>query len=362
MRSITERMVSISLSLLVAPNKGRTLIALLTLLSQHESVFLLGMGQPSWHLSLFLARTKRVFTGFELMKASGDLWRRANLWLNTQQRFLGQPLQVTHHLEAIMEREARAASPKVGFSLMDYLRTTTSLFHSLILILPIFFFYQAGVIYQLASTEHGALSINGADYFTHLLLHLCGGSLILYSLLVLAMLTAFGLGLRWRARNEALEVRVFPGLLLESTLYALSFASIIHFIQGGLTKLAVGRGLSTLAGPSSTWEIFFQSFGAGINEELIFRLLGLGGIVFLSSLVAAPRALSIAAAFVLSSLAFSAFHYIGPYADLLLFDSFMYRFLAGILLATLYWWRGIGVAVYTHAFYDLYFFFVLSPG
>jgi len=67
-------------------------------------------------------------------------------------------------------------------------------------------------------------------------------------------------------------------------------------------------------------------------------------------------------AFVVSAWTFSAFHYIGPHADAFLFDSFMFRFLAGLLLAAIYWWRGLATAVYTHTIYDLYFFLIIGVG
>ena len=49
--------------------------------------------------------------------------------------------------------------------MIRYLQETANLYSSLVLIVPIFFFYQAGVVYQLLTS--GSFSINGADYFTH---------------------------------------------------------------------------------------------------------------------------------------------------------------------------------------------------
>lgn len=255
----------------------------------------------------------------------------------------------------------RAVRRSAGvFAPLVYLRSTTNLFNSLVLIVPVFVLYQAGISYQLWKTPEGSFAINGADYLTRLILKLCGGSLLLYLVFVAFVGAGFVFVLLRRAQREKLAPRVYLPMLVESTVYALLFATTIHLIQSVPQLLAAGRGLSALAGPTSTWEMVFQSLGAGFNEELVFRLGLLGGIVLVGHLIDLPRTLVIAAAFLFSSLAFSAFHYIGPYADILAFDSFMYRFLAGILLATIYWWRGLAVAVYTHAIYDLYFFLVLS--
>jgi hypothetical protein len=51
---------------------------------------------------------------------------------------------------------------------------------------------------------------------------------------------------------------------------------------------------------------------------------------------------------------FSLVHYLPPYGDPFAFGSFTFRLLAGIIFATLYKLRGFAVAVYTHAFYDIF--------
>ena len=59
-------------------------------------------------------------------------------------------------------------------------------------------------------------------------------------------------------------------------------------------------------------------------------------------------------AFAVSSVAFSAVHHIPPYGDPLRLDIFTFRVLAGLFFGALFWLRGLAVAVYTHAFYDVY--------
>jgi len=55
-----------------------------------------------------------------------------------------------------------------------------------------------------------------------------------------------------------------------------------------------------------------------------------------------------------SAVVFSAFHYVGSLADPFTWNSFVFRAMAGLVLAGLYVARGFAVAVYTHAFYDLF--------
>ena len=50
---------------------------------------------------------------------------------------------------------------------------------------------------------------------------------------------------------------------------------------------------------------------------------------------------------------FSAAHYVGPSGDKFLWLTFLFRFLAGVFFAVLFRYRGFGIAVGTHAFYDV---------
>jgi hypothetical protein len=58
----------------------------------------------------------------------------------------------------------------------------------------------------------------------------------------------------------------------------------------------------------------------------------------------------------LAALAFSAFHYIGPYGDPFTLSSFLFRALAGLAFSALFLLRGFGIAAWTHALYDVFLF------
>jgi hypothetical protein len=47
--------------------------------------------------------------------------------------------------------------------------------------------------------------------------------------------------------------------------------------------------------------------------------------------------------------------------DAFTLHSFLFRFLAGLILNVLYLLRGFGIAAYTHAFYDLLVTIVWTP-
>lgn len=98
------------------------------------------------------------------------------------------------------------------------------------------------------------------------------------------------------------------------------------------------------------------SLGAGIYEELVFRVLLVGGLfgVFRSSGVGRRPAALFAAG--LAALVFSGFHYIGQYGDPFSVSSFLFRFLAGLAFSVLFLIRGFGVTAWTHALYDVILF------
>jgi membrane protease YdiL (CAAX protease family) len=96
------------------------------------------------------------------------------------------------------------------------------------------------------------------------------------------------------------------------------------------------------------------SLGAGVHEELVFRLLMIGGLLWLGDKLFHLRSwVNVAVAFLISSALFSAAHHViggEPWA----LGVFTYRLLCGLVFATLFQVRGFAVAVYTHALYDVF--------
>ena len=95
--------------------------------------------------------------------------------------------------------------------------------------------------------------------------------------------------------------------------------------------------------------------GAGIYEELLFRLMLLPLVAGLARLAGATPRVSWAAAILVTSLTFSAAHYdlVAPYGEPFALASFAFRFLAGAFFAVLFVYRGFGVAAGAHALYDM---------
>jgi hypothetical protein len=93
--------------------------------------------------------------------------------------------------------------------------------------------------------------------------------------------------------------------------------------------------------------------GAGIYEEVLFRLGLFAGFCALLRAVGLPWLIAVTLAAMTASLAFAAAHHIGPYGEPMRPDFFVFRTLAGLYFTVLFVSRGFGIAVGAHAGYDV---------
>lgn len=224
---------------------------------------------------------------------------------------------------------------------------------SVLLVFPLFLVYQLGVL--MVPSVH-----NGADLITSQMLRLLRGNAQQYLLVNLLLALVFVVLVLVLRKKNTFDPRLFLPVLLESAIYALTMGSLICFVMVDVLhvdpKLFIGVPLA--AGPSPEHAEPFAkvilAFGAGVHEELVFRLLMVGGGVWLFwRALGMPRWLAIALAFAVSSVLFSlAHHVIG--GEPFRVGAFVYRLLCGLFFATLFQTRGFAVAVYTHALYDIY--------
>jgi membrane protease YdiL (CAAX protease family) len=93
--------------------------------------------------------------------------------------------------------------------------------------------------------------------------------------------------------------------------------------------------------------------GAGLYEEVLFRLLLFSAAARLAGLAGLGGWWKIAAAVASTSLLFALAHYVGAGGDAWALPSFCFRFLAGAFFALLFVSRGFGITAGTHAAYDV---------
>jgi CAAX prenyl protease-like protein len=243
-------------------------------------------------------------------------------------------------------------------SMSRYWRVARSPRYSLTFAFPLLLLYEALAF----SLSHGQVAEvrNGADVLLKNLFVLLGGraGLVLFG----AVLVGGGMALVGQdiRRSGRIELRFLGWMMVESVGYALSFGLVTATLTGLLLPRLASLNEETrlLAGSFSTLSLPTQlmiSLGAGIYEELLFRVILVSGLAWLG--VKVFRWTSSAAgvfAVVLGALIFAAFHYVGPYGDRLDLGSFAFRTVAGLLFSGLYLQRGFGITAWTHALYDVF--------
>ncbi len=98
-----------------------------------------------------------------------------------------------------------------------------------------------------------------------------------------------------------------------------------------------------------------DALGAGVHEELVFRLLLFGGLVAIlgRSLGPTDQRTAVACALVASSVLFAAAHHAGAHGEPFTMHAFAYRCIAGAAFGMIAWHRSLAHAVYAHTIYDL---------
>ncbi len=198
---------------------------------------------------------------------------------------------------------------------------------SFVLIFPLLLAYEVGVLF----TGH----VNGADVITRAVYGVLGRTtyLLVYAAIAVGFLVWIRRGRHW----TTLRIELAAPVLLEAAIYALSLGALITLV----VDRALGLGL---AGAS-----IVNALGAGVHEELVFRL----GI--LCALVALFRQtkIGLVAAIITSSVLFSLAHHIGIYGEPFTIHAFVYRCFAGAAFALIFWFRSLAHVVYAHVLYDV---------
>lgn len=111
---------------------------------------------------------------------------------------------------------------------------------------------------------------------------------------------------------------------------------------------------ASASAPASVAEQLVLALGAGIFEELVFRL-GLVSLVLvlMVEVLRAPRPVGEAVAIVVGALLFALAHYPPVGGDEFAWGSFLIRTAGGAYLSLVFLWRGVGVSTGAHAAYNV---------
>jgi hypothetical protein len=234
-----------------------------------------------------------------------------------------------------------------------YFQLTRKHSYALLFALPLLVLYEVGAAF-IAGSSQGLR--NGADVLLRTLLA-AGGIHSTLAFTAILVVGAAILIVRERRREQIpLKAGVFAGMMVESVLYAMVFGTVVASMTGwvlGGWRLAADPAGGSVDHLSAADQLVL-SLGAGFYEELLFRVLLVGGLLAVFKSAGVGRTAGRIWAAVLAALLFSGFHYIGPYAYPLELSSFTFRFLSGLALNALFITRGFGITAWTHALYDVY--------
>ena len=231
----------------------------------------------------------------------------------------------------------------------DYFQKSESPFYSFIITLPMFLVYELG-LFLMRGTEFSYIK-NGADVLIEEAISTLGFD-IFYISSSLFLLVFFVVAYYQKKNYQSFTIHksYLAIMLLESFIYA----SLLLIFLGNM-----GLYLMDISVENIQFNLIL-SLGAGIYEELIFRVFFLFIFYRLIQFIFKTMSHFSAQFFALfiSSILFSLFHFMG--SESFSQDAFTIRFIAGILLGLLYINRGFGITAITHSFYDIFVIFQLT--
>lgn len=228
----------------------------------------------------------------------------------------------------------------------DYWTEARRPLHCLVFLVPLLAAYEVGVLW-VAGNDADYIR-NGADTWMRSWLNQLGfNQPWLLPSLVVAVLILWHLAGKYPGK---VSVDTLVGMFAESLLFA--FVLIVFGQVQDLAFQKWGQGL-TMSTQTQSMFLAVTYIGAGVYEEVLFRLLLLPICYGFFRLVQLEKGWSAGFAIICTSVAFSVAHYIGPSGEEFRMFSFAFRAMAGLFFAALFVFRGFGIAVGCHAAYDL---------
>jgi len=226
----------------------------------------------------------------------------------------------------------------------NYWRYSRSAYYSAVAALPLLVIYE--ILIVLSQSRYWGIR-NAADVWIRTFLM----AFDLQAQHITFVLIGISLALIPIAKSRA------RGIKLKANYFALMFAECLTFslVLGVVLQSILRLGGLSSGGPGSgLMQNLALSVGAGLFEEIIFRVILLNLLFLLLSPLLKKKVVAAVFSVLLASFLFSLSHYVGTMADTWQLYSFMFRWAAGLLFTVLYFVRGFAITAYTHALYDIW--------
>lgn len=229
----------------------------------------------------------------------------------------------------------------------SYFRHTNTLLYSYLISLPLLLLYE--VLIFIARPDSDQVVRISVDVWIKTLFSYFGQDVLSLTLIFVALLGIFVL-YRERHKLHTLKAGYFFAMLVEASAYAFLLALVITTTVSSLLQIAAPE--ETVASLSTLQQLAL-SLGAGLYEELFFRVILVSLLLFVLKIFVRKEWLRFTLAIILAAFLFSLVHYVGELGDPFTMGSFLFRFLFGLALNAIYILRGFGMAAWTHAIYDI---------
>jgi CAAX prenyl protease-like protein len=230
------------------------------------------------------------------------------------------------------------SQPTVGGYLYDSELPLTSL----VFVIPLMVIYEVGTRFLTTAAHRGYQEQIIAFNLTQRLCELLGVHAQHVPPLVVAVIL-----LAWHAARKA-RWQVHAG-----TVVCMCFESAALALPLILLSREVARYFPLAAIHGQTRDSIIMALGAGVYEELVFRLILFTSlsIIFREPLRQHPFAGGLGIVLI-SAFAFSGYHYLSP-IEHFTWRVFLFRSIAGAYFGALFLLRGFGITAGCHAAYDL---------
>jgi len=229
-------------------------------------------------------------------------------------------------------------------ALGPYLSATSTLKYGFIMSLPLLVLYE--VLIAITTPDTGAVVRLSADVWIKSIAVLMGVSTLKFTAFIVLTM---GLLVWFKSKNNpvALHGKFLLLMVVESAAWALILAYLVSGTIGTVFAFAPDGDQINIG------QRFALSLGAGLYEELVFRVLLVPFLVYVFAKTGFDAKGSVFAGIVVGALLFSAVHYMGSMGDVFTLQSFTFRFLFGMALNALLMLRGFGITAWTHSLYNV---------
>ncbi len=286
-------------------------------------------------------------------------------------------------VEWTKSKKRRKPSRLVVFMENTYLDRTAKPIYGLTFLLPLIILYEVGTLAFNTGIDHSQIRVVSFLWIQQLLGYIgltpeiawIGAPLMVIVILLAMQITSKA---KWKVNipdhfvmaAECVALAV-PLIVLSMLLNRPAMEQTILAAQSPLPQHSIVAQIESISifdtqddAPDTSTQnlmgIIVTGIGAGIYEELVFRLLLIGLLVIImQDVIGIKGTHAIIIAVLISSLVFSLHHHIvfidGHFVRPEAFSiaSFSFRTFAGVYFAVLYAIRGYGITAGTHAFYDI---------